>query len=173
MPRWRRTMPHTENWLDMTLSTSVSSRLPLVVQRLLKIGPRYGIARGIVLYGPGPSGGVLDARSPLLEPTELWKWLADHDEPHDHTADTVAATECCLPQLHNDPELRHQLSTQIGLLLGQTLTHTNRDTYWTLWPNGHPVVRTPTTDLDVTDAAHNYLTGHGPTPTAILSIHTP
>ncbi|WP_175420423.1 DUF6278 family protein [Rhodococcus sp. SGAir0479] len=166
-------MPPIENWLDMTLSSSVSSRLPLVVQRLLKIGPRYGIARGIVLYGPGPSGGVLDARSPLLEPTELWQWLADHDEPHDRTRGTLTATERRLSQLQDDPDLQHQLFTQIGLLLGQALTHANPEAHWTVWPNGHPVVRTPTTDVDVTAAAHNYLANHGPAPTTILDAHTP
>ncbi|WP_458683740.1 DUF6278 family protein [Prescottella equi] len=115
----------------------------------------------------------MDTRSPLLEPTELWKWLADHNEPHDRSRDTLTATERRLPQLQNDPELRHQLSTQIGLLLGQTLTHTDPHAHWTVWPNGHPVIRTPTTDLDVTEAAHNYLTNHGPTPATILNTHTP
>ncbi len=55
--------------LDMMLPTALSSRLPRFVQRLLRIGPRHGIARGLTVYGsPGTRDGAIGAATAVLQP---------------------------------------------------------------------------------------------------------
>lgn len=99
------------------------------------------------------TGDCCTVRSRCHLSVQQSQWLADHDEPHDRTRDTLVATERCLPHLQNVPNLQPQRSTQIGLLLGQTFTHANHEAHLARWPNGHPVIRTPITDIDVTTPA--------------------
>ncbi len=153
----------------MMLPTALSSRLPRFVQRLLRIGPRHGIARGLAVYGrPGTRDGSIGAATALLQPRELTQWLADRNEPHGNTRDALAAIERRLDEAQADEQLSHMLGSEIALLLGQVLIATIDGARWAVWPNGHPVIRISRTDLDVTEISDAYLHQHGNPPTTIV-----
>lgn len=153
----------------MMLPTALSSRLPRFVQRLLRIGPRHGIARGLAVYGgPGTRNGAIGAATAVLQPDALTRWLADRNEPRGNTRDALAAIERRLDEAQNDEELGHMLGSEIALLLGQVLIANVDGARWTVWPNGHPVIRIGHTDLDVTEISDAYLHRHGNPPTTIV-----
>ncbi|MBN4927290.1 hypothetical protein IEU95_10630 [Hoyosella rhizosphaerae] len=156
--------------LDLHLPSAVSVRLPLFVQRGLRVGPRYGIAHGFVVYGAnGRSDGEIDAESPFLQPHDLLQWLADRGERIDNPDEALAAIERRLPEAIADEELGHMLSGEIGLLLGNALVANADGAQWKVWQNGHPVVQVGRTDLDATAIADRYVEHHGESPTHVVN----
>lgn len=151
----------------MLLPDAVRVRLPVVVQRVLRIGPRYGIARGLAVYGSGAEGEI-DAASTLLQPDELMQWLAARGEPSSATRDALVAVERRREEALADEELGHMMGGELALLLGQVLIAGIDGAHWHVWPNGHPVVRVGRTDLDVTEIADAYLCHQGPSPSTIV-----
>nr|AIU93675.1 hypothetical protein LRS1606.241 [Rhodococcus sp. NS1] len=153
--------------LDMLLPDVVRTRLPGFVQRVFGIGPRYGIARGMALYGSGTDGEI-DADSVLLKPDELLRWLAARGESSDMTRDALVAVQRRREEALADEEFGHMLGGEVALLLGQVLIASVVGAHWHVWPNGHPVLRIGRTDLDVTEIADAYLCRQGPPPSAIV-----
>ncbi|AEF43037.1 hypothetical protein AS9A_P10020 (plasmid) [Hoyosella subflava DQS3-9A1] len=90
----------------MMLPTALSTRLPRFVQRLLRIGPRHGTARGLAVYGTDTHSAI-DADTAVPQPDELTQWLADRNEPCGNTRDALAAIERRLEEAQTDEKLSH------------------------------------------------------------------
>ncbi len=142
-----------------------------LVQRLLRRGPKYGIARGVaVLYSPG---GV-DTRSlaTTLGPSpEFAHWIAGQGMTLDDSPASLVLVEDHLDGW-SASEQGPALGNEVGLYLGRVLVHHRPGAAWAVWPNGHPVVRLPSgRDIDVIDiVGRRLLTGAPILPSVYLEM---
>jgi hypothetical protein len=73
--------------------------------------------------------------------------------------------------LGQDPEVRASLANDVGLYLGRVIVADAPGARWVVWPNGHPVVRTPAgRDLDVVGLVGRRVGGEGPNLIGLLDV---
>ncbi|MBY6438135.1 hypothetical protein HQ602_17310 [Rhodococcus kroppenstedtii] len=154
--------------VDELVSPSLTARLPGAVQRALRVGPRYGVARGMALYGPAPRDHV-NASWSILQPEKLSRWLGDRGERCDASMDTLVTVERLLPLALEDDDLGPMSAVEVALLLGQVLVSTAPDARWAVWPNGHPVVRVGHSDVDVVQLSDAFVHDQGESVSAIAA----
>lgn len=118
------------------------------------------MARGMALFGPDIHADIA-VPGAMLQPDELSQWLADRGDPYGGTRAALAALERRLPEALADEEFGPMVGGEAALLLGQVLTATVDGARWIVWPNGHPVVRVGTVEVDVTEVARDYIRQHG------------
>ncbi len=164
------------NIWERFLPEGLLARLPSPLQRLLHVGPKYGIAEGFAVYGPSVEEGIeapIDPSSPILQPTQLLRWLAMHGEPADGTRASLAALDRLLPEALADDktdadnaelnadadDTGPQVQYDAALLMGSILVAEVPGAQWIRRPNGHPVVRVHGDDVDVTRLVHEHLRG--------------
>jgi hypothetical protein len=131
-----------------------------LLQRLLRRGPKFGISRGVGVFGTAADGPAL---TQLLGPSaEFAGWASDHGVMLSGSPDTLAAIEARLPNWQAS-EAAPMLGNELGVYLGSCIVRHVAGAEWRVWRNGHPVVRLPSgRDLDVVDVVHRRLTNGEP-----------
>jgi hypothetical protein len=114
--------------------------MPDWFQRLLRRGPKYGVAEGVAVLG-SPGFEHSTALGDVLTPSaEFAGWAADHGVPLTQTPESLAQLDGRLDEWA-DSEAGPSLGNEVGLYLGAVLVQHVRGATWVAWPNGHPVVR--------------------------------
>jgi Family of unknown function (DUF6278) len=120
-------------------------------------GPKYGLARGVAVYGvPGRPDleqlGELLSRCGQLRAFARAHGFELDGSPQDLGPLDQAIDQAC-DQASSEPGGPSQTGAPLaeaGLFLGSVIVATVAGAHWRLWPNGHPVVRLASgRDLDV------------------------
>jgi hypothetical protein len=128
-------------------------------------GSRHGLARSVAVYGvPRPNPEHLDGLLGRCE--QLRTWTRAHGFGLDGVPDDLALLDQALDQASGElggPLRITVVGNQAGLFLGTVIIATVPGTRWRLWPNGHPVVRLPSSrDLDVVAMANDRVSKGAP-----------
>jgi hypothetical protein len=125
-------------------------------------GPKRGLARGIAVFG-APGFEDPDALENLLSRhDELTTWAASDNLVLTQDPEGLAAIEGLLDHWYADPTIGHKLSNEVGVFLGTVIVKNVPGARWTVWPNGHPVIRLASgREMDVTALVDQRLNGNG------------
>lgn len=128
------------------------------------MGHKHGVARGVSVYG---SAGFTDSdrlRDLMLRCDRLRRWASDHNLPLDDGPESLTKLDEHLDSWNADPHHHGvmDLANETGMYLGAVIIEHVPGSQWTLWPNGHPVIRLRSgVELDVTRLSHDRLTHSG------------
>jgi Family of unknown function (DUF6278) len=113
-------------------------------------GRKHGIARGIAVFGRGSDAAALAELLGQADRLRAWcraRGVALTGEPGDLRTLDEAIAQSGLPS-----EDMAWLPLDAAVYLGSVLVGNVEGATWTVWPNGHPVVRVPGHgEVDVTD----------------------
>jgi hypothetical protein len=125
-------------------------------------GPKRGVARGITVFG-SPGFGDPDRLQELLsENNEVMRWATERSLALSDEPDGLSTLEGVMNDWAVDPEIGHRLGNEVGLFLGNIIVKSVEGSHWSVWPNGHPVVRLVSgRDVDVTALVDQRLKGKG------------
>jgi hypothetical protein len=129
------------------------------------MGPKYGPARGVAVYGsasPATMGAVGDV---VLHSERLFRWSLQHGIRLNGDVASLELLDRQLDDWHADQAHYESvnLPVEVGTYLGQVIVVHVEGSRWILWPNGHPVVRLPSgRELDVTAMANERISHAGP-----------
>ena len=128
-------------------------------QRLLRRGPKYGVARSVAVFGPPGDKVVTDGLGPSAQ---FQAWAAGRGLAVTPVPDVLPAVEAHLNEWAGST-MGPALGNEVGLLLGAVMVENVPGASWVVWPNGHPVVRLATgRDVDVVAEVGLRLAGSGP-----------
>ena len=154
-------------------ATCAGTLLPMweMLQRVLRRGPKYGIARGVVVYGPG-SGDPTSLQLIMRPSASFRSWASGQGVTLTDTAESLVAVEDRLDEwLHS--ALGPRLTNEVGRYLGSVIVANLPGARWVAWPNGHPVVRLPSgSELDTTAIVADRLATGVPTLTRVFAEAT-
>jgi hypothetical protein len=126
-------------------------------------GREHGPARGMAVYGSGGSESP-DAVKELLSRCEsLRSWSLARSVDLDDEPESLIVLDRLLDSW-KEPSAAETLllANDVGAYLGTVIVTHVEGTQWTLWPNGHPVVRLRSgRDLDVIDLSNRRLNESG------------
>jgi hypothetical protein len=128
------------------------------------MGHKHGVARGVVVYG---SPGFRDPdrlRDLGLRCDRLRRWASEHDLTLDDEPASLTALDERLDSWNSDPSHHGKvdLANEVGMYLGAVIVKHVPGSQWTLWPNGHPVIRLRSgIELDVTRLSNERLNHSG------------
>jgi hypothetical protein len=119
----------------------------------------------VAVYGaPRPDPEYLDGLLGRCE--QLRDWARAHGFELDGVPDDLAVLDQALDQASGElggPLRIAAAGNQAGLFLGTVIIATVPGTSWRLWPNGHPVVRLPSSrELDVVAMANDRVSKGAP-----------
>jgi hypothetical protein len=128
------------------------------------MGHKYGVARGVAVYG---SPGFRDndrLRDLVLRCDGLRRWASNHDLTLDDGPESLAKLDEHLDSWNSDASHHGavDLANETGKYLGTVIIKHVPGSQWTLWPNGHPVIRLRSgAELDVTRLSNERLNHSG------------
>jgi hypothetical protein len=125
-------------------------------------GPKRGLPRGVAVFGSPGQGLDPDHLAELFGSCErLRGWADAHGRVLRCVPDDLAWLDRAIGRRAGNPQQAAILGAEAGLFLASVITATIPGAHWRVWPNGHPVVRTPAgRELDVVAVAHDRL-AHG------------
>ena len=125
-------------------------------------GPKRGIARGIVVFG-SPGFEDSDRLQELLSGhNEVLHWAAERDLALSDEPEGLSTLDEALDEWTQDPAIGSGIGNEVGLFLGHVIVKNIEGARWSVWPNGHPIVRLVSgRDVDVTALADQRLEGIG------------
>ena len=125
-------------------------------------GPQRGPARGIAVYGTPGFEDSDRLRELLSKHDEVLHWAAERNLALSDEPEGLSALDGALNEWAADPVIGHKLGNKVGLYLGNAIVKSVEGARWSVWPNGHPVVRLISgRDLDVTALVDHRLQGKG------------
>ena len=124
-------------------------------------GPKYGLARGVAVFGVPPLPGPEHVDELLGRCDQLRSFARPHGFELDGSPADLGLLDRAIGEAIDQasselggPSQISPVLTEAGLFLGTVIVATLTGAYWRLWPNGHPVVRlTSGRDLDVATVA--------------------
>jgi hypothetical protein len=82
---------------------------------------------------------------------EVLNWATERKFALHEGPEGLLALDGVLNEWAVDPAIGHKLENEVGLYLGNVIVKNVEGARWSVWPNGHPVVRLLSgRDLDVT-----------------------
>jgi len=120
-------------------------------------GPKYGLARGVAVYGV-PGRPDLEQLGELLSRCDQLRAFARaHGFELDGSPEDLGPLDQAIDEATGQgtgelggPSQIGAALTEVGLFLGSVIVATVAGARWRLWPNGHPVVHLSSgRDLDV------------------------
>jgi hypothetical protein len=127
------------------------------------MGHKHGVARGVSVYG-SPGFRDSDLQELMLRCDGLRRWATDHDLILDDGPESLTKLDEHLDSWNSDSSHHGKvdLSNEVGKYLGVVIVKHVPGSQWTVWPNGHPVIRLRSgTDLDVTRLSNERLNHSG------------
>ena len=125
-------------------------------------GPQRGPARGIAVYGAPGFEDAAGLEHLLSRHDDLTIWAARNNLLLTPDLEGLTAIDGLLGQWSADPTTGHKLSNEVGVFLGTVIVKNVAGARWTVWPNGHPVIRLASGhELDVTALVTQRLNGNG------------
>ncbi|MGI5135938.1 MULTISPECIES: DUF6278 family protein [unclassified Streptomyces] len=117
-----------------------------------KRGPAFGMA---VFSDDGTDAAGVGE---LLSECELLRAQAGQDGVElDDSAASLEALDQLVPRWRDDEEILPWLGNDAGLYLGTVIVRTVAGAAWSIWPNGHPVVRLASgREIDVVADGHTW-----------------
>jgi hypothetical protein len=101
-------------------------------------------------------------RELLSKHDEVLHWAAERNLALSDEPEGLTALDGALNEWAVDPVIGHRLGNEVGLYLGSAIVKSVEGARWSVWPNGHPVVRLVSgRDLDVTALVDQRLQGKG------------
>ena len=110
-----------------------------------------------------PGFGDPDRLQELLSAhNEVLRWAAERNLALSDEPEGLSALDGALDKWAMDPVIGHKLGNEVGLYLGNVIVKSVGGAHWSVWPNGHPVVRLVSgRDLEVTALMGQRLKGIG------------
>lgn len=113
-------------------------------------GPKHGIARGAVVWGPDGAVDPADLFELLGLCSLLRAWADGYGLDLDDGPDSLSTLDRFANIWATEPGGSSALDQSAGHYLGTVIVKHVPGAVWRAWPNGHPVVRLPSgRDLDV------------------------
>jgi hypothetical protein len=123
-------------------------------------GPKQGIARGVAVFG-SPGFEDPDRLKELLSHrNEVPRWATEHELELSDQPEGLSTLDSVLDNWNAEPEIGPKLANEVGLYLGNVIVENIEGAHWSVWPNGHPVIRLSSGhELDVTALVSQHLQG--------------
>jgi hypothetical protein len=114
------------------------------------------------VYGTAGFGNPDRLQELLSKHDEVLHWAAERNLVLSDESEGLSALDGALKEWAVDPVIGHKLGNEVGLYLGNVIVKSVEGAHWSVWPNGHPVVRLVSgRDLDVTALVDQRLEGKG------------
>jgi len=114
------------------------------------------------VYGTAGFGDPDRLQELLSKHDEVLHWAAERNLVLSDESEGLSALDGALNEWAVDPVIGYKLGNEVGLYLGNVIVKSVGGAHWSVWPNGHPVVRLVSgRDLDVTALVDQRLEGKG------------
>ena len=125
---------------------------------------KYGRARGVAVFGSPGIGDADSSQNLTLTCERFRRWCSEHDFTLDDEPGSLTDLDARLDSWNSDVSHHGKvdLSNEVGIYLGSVIIKHVGGSHWTVWPNGHPVIRLSSgEELDVTRLTNERLNHSG------------